>query len=1622
MANKIQMMSHDKEWQIVNGVETLVPVEQIDIDPITDSSAVQIEGHRTLEETLTTKHQMTPEIDETKIMSKVGGVYHQNVVDGAYEEAILYGNSKVNLMEDDTTTAQSIPLTFTSFNNGLQKELALGTNTVAPMLKGATLINRALTSSVSLASGEKFYIHNLKGNTVHTVSFKFTTKNTNAGVVIESCTGETYLENSMHKTGLGDNAIFTVTTHANADSIAIVNNAAYGGETIKLDDIMVIEGDQTLMNLTFFKGMRSVELVKPLTNLFTNDLRYYTAQATATNSNGNVTVTSTASSSWTMSQYYLSSLKPNTKYLVMWDSLTTTQTSTTQQEILICVVDNINNVKLGGINEDSKCLTKRSIVFDTGNRDLSQIVLRIHATLSNTETGTTTVKGLRVFEWDDATSRALDLQSIGYFSGTKNVSIPNFKTNSKNLYPYGDVNFTNSYVGWCDAKGNTNMYGDIAQKSKCRFLLRKGTYTFFYNGEGNTTYAALVDDKENTIAGGKTSFTLQQDTYLTLRLKTLEADTQTTLTNIRIERGSIKTDYVAYDTRQYKPDNQEIVVLRSLPNGVCDTFNLQTGEYVQRVGEIILNGSEPGYAIFTTKEPPVNTSAFYFQSDLFGTKNSAYTQTYICDSLKFNDTYTIDEECFNMHENRIRFRINKSKLSTDNVAGIKEYLISNPITVQYQLAEPVIKQIPIVNSIYNASSRVDFKEGKNASFRCFGNPTYLEIGSLSPVNPIVEPIINIPLNARLKANTSYTVLLDRTGSSLNVDLGGTTVSTSNSTDNEFIIKTPTGMLSHNQIRFSGNGSVGRVMVFEGDIRGIELPYFMGINNVKMPIVRNSGKNLVDFDRDKTNWWVNNEGLSKGDDTGLYYSVMIKASGGNRYRIAMKNTNRSHYGFLDEDFNILVLNANNRDTVVAPKNTKYLIWYLSSTGLTSENNVQIELVENNNLIPTSYEQYRGNDICIAQGEIGLSQDMFEQGGFSTKSGSTYEAMKYDSTIRLRSKSLIQVKPNTTYYIKNNLPQTYFNIYQWNENIEFMQGTSKTNNTSELLFTTTNDTHYIHFLFSKAGDKTITVSEFDWSFFQFLELDSTVQLRSLPNGVKDELNLLTGEYIQRVGETVLDGSEPYWSSNQIGLTSDSVRTWQIIGSSTNNNFESVFPNMKYMVATTVTNFHNNRLPNLPYDSFFNGSTSAFTLKNQLLTQNEFQIRLPKNILSSHDVDGIKQWLQSNPITVQYELAEPIISYPRIVSNTQEREVGVKLPNGVCDTYNPSTGVTVKRVGKVVLDGSEKWNVDPGWTHTANLIRFASPIGDMKLQYNNGDLLCDKLPVVQEGVVPCIYNRWNNYIYIDFKASDIGVTFGTDNNDTMLTKMKNHMANLKPTLWYELKNPIVTTDIVLPNGVHDEYNPLTGLYTKRVGYVELDGGERSLNYRVHSNGYLLVNITDIKMTSLETQPTNNILSNVSVRSVDDVYSNTNITTTSIALHHQDKSLMVRAINNSTTATNVDEYKQYLSQNPIKVWYELETPITYQLTPYFGLPMPYAYKDGYLIMDSAYEGQTLPPEIKYKLLANRTGQITQNNIKLQNHTSKLSNLEAMLVEATLQSMYEREMMAFNLEMVNINLINLEE
>ena len=53
--------------------------------------------------------------------------------------------------------------------------------------------------------------------------------------------------------------------------------------------------------------------------------------------------------------------------------------------------------------------------------------------------------------------------------------------------------------------------------------------------------------------------------------------------SIQLEEGSVATSYEPHKTSILSLSEE--VVLRSLPNGTCDTLNVETGEYVQKIGE-----------------------------------------------------------------------------------------------------------------------------------------------------------------------------------------------------------------------------------------------------------------------------------------------------------------------------------------------------------------------------------------------------------------------------------------------------------------------------------------------------------------------------------------------------------------------------------------------------------------------------------------------------------------------------------------------------------------------------------------------------------------------------------------------------------------------------------------------------------------------------------------------------------------------------------------------------------------------------------------------------------------------------------------------------------------------------
>lgn len=178
----------------------------------------------------------------------------------------------------------------------------------------------------------------------------------------------------------------------------------------------------------------------------------------------------------------------------------------------------------------------------------------------------------------------------------------------------------------------------------------------------------------------------------------------------------------------------------------------------------------------------------------------------------------------------------------------------------------------------------------------------------------------------------------------------------------------------------------------------------------------------------------------------------------------------------------------------------------------------------------------------------------------------------------------------------------------------------------------------------------------------ELQLTEPLRSLPNGIADEV-LEDGTEIKRVVEYVLNGSEPNWLANTDFNGTDVLFFYINTGDNTSilpkgaikKNSGTVhclcdtFP--CYSLYNRVNN-KNNNIESVIYSDSSNPLIQFFIKKSRLETE---------------DRNGFKKWLQANPITVYYELAEPIIT-------KHSQNMNLKTFDGtthiISENYLPST----------------------------------------------------------------------------------------------------------------------------------------------------------------------------------------------------------------------------------------------------------------------------------------------------------------------------------------------------------------
>ena len=107
-----------------------------------------------------------------------------------------------------------------------------------------------------------------------------------------------------------------------------------------------------------------------------------------------------------------------------------------------------------------------------------------------------------------------------------------------------------------------------------------------------------------------------------------------------------------------------------------------------------------------------------------------------------------------------------------------------------------------------------------------------------------------------------------------------------------------------------------------------------------------------------------------------------------------------------------------------------------------------------------------------------------------------------------------------------------------------------------------------------------------------------------------------------------------------------------------------------------------------------------------------------------------------------------------------------------------------------------------------------------------------------------------------------------------------------------------------------------------------------------------------------------------------------------------------------DVAGFKQWLSQNPTKVIYQLDTPIIEDISPI----TLQCWKNGTISID-----ESLPVESTHTVALNKSAQIQKNIEELTLLRNRIEALEKQYNNSTLNQAYELELLRFDMELDNI-------
>lgn len=501
--------------------------------------------------------------------------------------------------------------------------------------------------------------------------------------------------------------------------------------------------------------------------------------------------------------------------------------SSTRYTVIFDVID--NPVGLGAVFYHQKNATLGSVVkgiatnriglfkFTLDTNEKESDCLRI--ALSSTEvTDNTKIKNIVILEGDYTNV------DIPYFDGMTSVKAPVLKSVGKNLgkhrsnWEANGLTFTNTKKG-VSVNGTATELTDYYITTRTGLVnvetldelnsLPVGTKLILSNNLGKNSYMSYMLNGE---VGYGDKITIQNDMEIVgafVRFQKGDVCKNLNLT-IQLEKGTVATPYEPHKSNILStPEDLE---LRGIGN-VKDTLNLMTGELTQRIGEIVLDGSEN----WKTDINGAGVKRYFLEgvgSDL--SDNISNSSSLLCDKFKASSniwTETNDSTQI-IKSNGIYF----IDSSVDSLDAFVNKLKTTNIKVQYSLIEKPVKTVDL--------SILDQNGGTQENLHSFANG-HLQVSSEAENSLLPSVQYEIPTKNSyhmdlMKTNTLYTMKAKTVsgtftidGTSYNVNANGTFTSPSSMTDKLLVMSNKTNE---------------EVMLLEGNVIDKTTPYFKGIKS------------------------------------------------------------------------------------------------------------------------------------------------------------------------------------------------------------------------------------------------------------------------------------------------------------------------------------------------------------------------------------------------------------------------------------------------------------------------------------------------------------------------------------------------------------------------------------------------------------------------------------------------------------------------------------------------------------------------------------------------------------------------------------------------------------------------